>query len=52
MNGMRTARKYIERQSTQELLELRELARKDTTYEGMVVYCLIVSELERRKAKQ
>jgi hypothetical protein len=50
MNGTRTARKYIEKQSTKELLELRKLAKEDETPEGMVVYYLIQAELERRKA--
>lgn len=52
MNGTRTARKYIEKQSTKELLALRDLAKSETTSEGMVIFYLIQAELERRKTKK
>lgn len=51
MNGMRTARKYIEKQSTKELLALRELAKDEATSEGLVIFYLIQAELERRKTE-
>ena len=51
MNGMRSARKYIEKQGTKELIRLQRLAQEENTPEGMVVYYLIVSELERRNVE-
>ncbi len=49
MNGMRTARKYIEKQTTEDLLEIRKLIEDSTEYEEVALYHLIQSELERRK---
>lgn len=52
MNGMRSARKYIEKQSTKDLQQLQKLAQEESTHEGIVMYYLIKSELERRKVKR
>ena len=49
MNGQRIVRKYLERQTDEELHKLYEAAKNDTSVEGMVVFYLIVSELNKRK---
>ena len=50
MNGMRMARKYLKKQSIEDLLEIRKLIEDATEYEEVALYHLIQSELKRRKA--
>lgn len=51
MNGMRTARKYLERLTSRDLEEMLKHCENQTTNEEMVIYYLIRSELEKRKRK-
>ena len=48
---MRTARKYIERLSDQDLHGLYEAALNDDSQEALVVQYMILSEIDRRKEK-
>lgn len=49
VNGIRVVRKYIERLTDQELHELWEATKDDTSHEGMVIYYLITIILYKRK---
>ena len=49
MNGIRTARKYIERLTDQDLMVLWEMSKEDTTHEGMVIHHLLGLEIAKRK---
>ena len=51
MNGIRVARKYIEKLTDQELHGLYGSAKKDESQEAQVIKHLISSELEYRKEK-
>lgn len=48
MNGIRTARKYIERLTDQDLMVLWEMSKEDTTDEGMVIHHLLRLEIAKR----
>lgn len=49
MNGQRIARKYVERLSDKDLKGLLEAAKKDPSFEAVVVAHLIKCEIEKRK---
>lgn len=49
MNGMRIARKYIERLSDEDLQEMWKLAKEDIEYEAVIITYLIECEMEKRK---
>lgn len=49
MNGIRVARKYIERLTNEDLLGLWKVTKDDPTKEGQVIYYLIVCEMKKRK---
>lgn len=49
MNGIRVARKYIERCSDEDLQALLELSQDDTDPEALVIIYLIKCEIEKRK---
>ena len=52
MNGIRVARKYVERLSDEDLHALWELTKKDDSQEAMVIMHLIICEMsDRRKDK-
>lgn len=49
MNGIRVARKYLERCTDEELQRLWELAKDDIEYEAVIITYLIECEMEKRK---
>lgn len=51
MNGQRIVRNYIERLTDTDLYGLWDAAKDDSTNEGLVIYYLIISEIERRKRR-
>ena len=51
MNGFRVARNYIKRTSDDDLQGLYEAAKRDTSYEAMVVTHLIKCEMNERQEK-
>ena len=48
MNGYRTARKYIERLSDEDLQKLLEITKDDDDQETMVIFYLIQCEIKNR----
>jgi hypothetical protein len=48
VNGLRVARKYIERLSDEDLQALWELAKDDIEYEAVIITYLIECEMEKR----
>ena len=51
MNGIRVARKYIERSNDEDLQRLWELAKDDPEHEAVVITHLIECEMKERHAK-
>lgn len=52
VNGIRVARKYIERLNDEDLQKLLELAKAEIDYEAVIVTYLMECELEERKEKR
>lgn len=50
MNGIRVARKYIEKLSDEDLQALWNLAKDDIEYEAVIITYLLECEMEERKA--
>lgn len=49
MNGLRIARKYIERLKDEDLQAMWELAKDDIEYEAVIITYLLECEMEKRK---